>query len=167
MISINKINNLNKTDFISIFGNIFEKTEWIAEKTYSFTPFNDSEEFIFKIMEVFENCNKEDHLKIFNSHPNLVIEKTMTDDSKKEQKNSKLNECTEREYKEFNKLNNEYKKKFNFPFIISVKRKNKIQILNIFRQRIINNIDIEFNEAKNQVKKIASLRLEEILINNI
>ena len=59
------------------------------------------------------------------------------------------------------------KKKFNFPFIISVKRKNKIQILNIFRQRIINNIDIEFNEAKNQVKKIASLRLEEILINNI
>ena len=59
------------------------------------------------------------------------------------------------------------KKKFNFPFIISVKRKNKIQILNIFRQRIINNIDIEFNEAKNQVKKIASLRLEEILINKI
>ena len=32
MISLDKVNNLNKSDFVSLFGNIFEKTEWIAEK---------------------------------------------------------------------------------------------------------------------------------------
>ena len=54
------------------------------------------------------------------------------------------------------------KKKFGFPFIIAVKGKNKEEILNSFRQRITNNINSEFEEAKKQVKKIASLRLGEI-----
>ena len=60
------------------------------------------------------------------------------------------------------KLNKEYKKKFNFPFIIAVKGKNKKEILNIFRQRIRNDINSEFEEAKKQVKKIANFRLSEI-----
>ena len=64
---------------------------------------------------------------------------------------------------EFNKLNEEYKKKFGFPFIIAVKGKNKEEILNSFRQRITNNINSEFEEAKKQVKKIASFRLTEII----
>ena len=55
------------------------------------------------------------------------------------------------------------KKKFGFPFIIAVKGKNKDEILNIFRQRITNNINLEFEEAKKQVKKIASFRLNEII----
>ena len=57
----------------------------------------------------------------------------------------------------------EYKKKFGFPFIIAVKGKNKIEILINFRKRIKNEMDLEFKEAKNQVKKIATFRLEEII----
>ncbi len=64
---------------------------------------------------------------------------------------------------EFKKLNEEYKKKFGFPFIIAVKGKNKEEILINFRQRITNNINSEFEEAKKQVKKIASFRLGEII----
>ena len=55
------------------------------------------------------------------------------------------------------------KKKFGFPFIIAVKGKNKEEILNSFRQRITNNINLEFEEAKKQVKKIANFRLSEII----
>ena len=55
------------------------------------------------------------------------------------------------------------KKKFGFPFIIAVKGKNKKEILNSFRQRITNNINLEFEEAKKQLKKIASFRLGEII----
>ena len=64
--------------------------------------------------------------------------------------------------REFKKLNKEYKKKFGFPFIIAVKGKNKNEILNKFKKRILNNIDSEFKEAKKQVKKIATFRLNEI-----
>jgi OHCU decarboxylase len=163
MNSIDKVNKLSKSDFISIFGNVFEKTEWIAQKSYDSKPYKNFEELFSKMMEVFENSNKENHIKILNAHPDLAVEKKLTRDSKKEQKNASLNQCTEKEFLEFKKLNEEYKKKFGFPFIIAVKGKNKEEILNSFRQRITNNINLEFIEAKKQVKKIAIFRLSEII----
>jgi len=163
MNSIDKFNKLSKPEFISIFGNVFEKTEWIAQKSYDSKPYKNFEELFSKMMEIFENINKESHIKILNAHPDLAVEKKLTEDSKNEQKNASLNQCTDEEFIEFKKLNEEYKKKFAFPFIIAVKGKNKEEILNSFRQRITNNINSEFEEAKKQVKKIASFRLSEII----
>ena len=163
MDSIDKFNKLSKAEFISIFGNIFEKTKWVAEKCYESKPYNNLDELVSKMMKIFENIEKEGHLEILNSHPDLAVEKKLTKDSKNEQKNASLNQCTDEEFVEFKKLNEEYKKKFGFPFIVAVKGKNKEEILNSFRQRITNNINLEFEEAKKQVKKIASFRLGEII----
>ena len=120
---MDKINKMTESEFMSVFGNVFEKTIWIAEKTYSLKPFKNYEELSSKILEVYENSTKEKHLEIFNSHPNLVVEKVLTEDSKKEQNSSKLDRCSKKEFEEFKKLNVEYKKKFLFPFIIAVKEK--------------------------------------------
>ena len=163
MNSIDKFNKLSKPEFISIFGNVFEKTEWIAERCYDSKPYNNIDELFLKMMEVFENAEKEKHLEILNAHPHLAVEKKLTEDSKNEQKNASLNQCSDAEFIEFKKLNEEYKKKFGFPFIVAVKGKNKKEILNSFRQRITNNINLEFEEAKKQVKKIANFRLSEII----
>ena len=163
MDSIDKFNKLSKTEFISIFGNIFEKTEWIAERCYESKPYNNPDELVSKMMKIFENSEKEKHLEILNSHPDLAVEKRLTENSKNEQKNASLNQCNDKEFVEFKNLNEEYKKKFGFPFIIAVKGKNKEEILNSFRQRITNNINLEFEEAKKQVKKIANFRLSEII----
>ena len=163
MDSIDKFNKLSKAEFISIFGNIFEKTEWVAERCYESKPYNNLDELVSKMMKIFENIEKERHLEILNSHPDLAVEKKLTEDSKNEQKNASLNQCTDEEFVEFKKLNEEYKKKFGFPFIVAVKGKNKEEILNNFRQRLINNINLEFKEAKKQVKKIANFRLSKII----
>ena len=163
---LDKINNLSKSDFISTFGNIFEKTDWIAEKAYDSKPFNNLNELFSIMMEIFEKCKKDVHLEILNAHPDLAIEKKLTEDSKKEQNDSNLNECSDQEFKEFMKLNIDYKKRFSFPFIIAVKGKKKKEILNIFRKRITKNINLEFEESIKQVKKIASIRLEQIIKNN-
>ena len=163
MISLEKINNLNKSDFLTIFGNVFEKSEWISEKVFDLRPFKNFEDLFSKIIGIYENSDKKIILKILNSHPELAVEKKLTMNSKNEQKNANLNECTNDEYNEFKKLNIEYKKKFDFPFIIAVKGKNKDEILNYFRKRIKNSLDEEFLEAKKQVKKIATFRLEEII----
>ena len=163
MNSVNKINNLSKSDFISIFGNVFEKTNWIAEKAYNLKPFLDSNDIKKKFISIYNNCNNKQHLEIFNSHPQLAIEKIMTIHSKKEQISSKLNSCTKEELNEFIKLNNDYKKKFNFTFIVAVAGLDKKQILDIFKNRIKNNFENEFNEAIIQVKKIATIRINQIL----
>jgi len=163
MDSIDTFNKLNKSEFLSTFGNVFEKTEWIAEKCYNSKPFNNVQELVNKMMETFENSIKEKHLEILNSHPDLAVKKKLTRESENEQANANLNQCTNEEFEEFNRLNEKYKKKFGFPFIIAVKGKNKNEILKIFRQRITNNINLEFEEAKKQVKKIATFRLSEII----
>ena len=162
---INKINNLSKTAFTGVFGNIFEKTSWIAEKLYDEKPFNNFDDLSKRMLNIFESINKEDKLKILNSHPDLA-DKTklglLTTDSNNEQNNAGLDQCTEKELDEFKNLNVKYKKKFGFPFIYAVKGKSKIEILNNFKERVTYDINEEFNEAIKQVKKIASLRINEI-----
>ena len=164
MRTIDNINSLNKSEFLSIFGNVFEKTESVALKVFELKPFKDFDDFISKILKIYEEYDRDKILEILNSHPELAIEKKLTTDSKLEQTSANLNECSEEEFKEFRKLNIEYKTKFGFPFIIAVKGKNKNEILINFRERIQNDLNKEFLEAKNQVKKIASFRLKNILL---
>jgi 2-oxo-4-hydroxy-4-carboxy-5-ureidoimidazoline decarboxylase len=161
--SIDQINELTKNDFIDVFGNVFEKTYWIANKTFNSKPFKSFDELLSIIMQNYENSSKEECLKIFNEHPELAVEKKLTEDSQKEQTGASLNRCSNEEFNEFKNLNIEYRKKFGFPFIIAVKGKNKNEILNNFRERIKNETSKEFNEAKKQVKRIASFRLSEII----
>ena len=165
MILINKINNLSQSKFIEIFANIFEKTKWIAERLYNQKPFNSFEDLCSKMLEIFKTTSKENQLKIIRAHPDLA-DKTkislLNIDSRTEQNRAGLDQCSEKEFKEFKNLNNEYKKKFGFPFILAVSGKKKIDILNEFKKRILNNLDDEFNEAIVQVGKIVNLRLNEL-----
>ena len=163
MIDIKKINSLDKSEFLSIFGNVFEKSKWISEKVFDKKPFKNLESFVSEIIGIYENSDNKTILEILNLHPELAVEKKLTADSEVEQSKANLKQCTSVEFDEFKKLNIEYKKKFNFPFIIAVKGKNKNEILNYFRERINNSLDEEFLEAKKQVKKIATFRLEEII----
>ena len=162
MRTIDNINDLNKSDFLSIFGNVFEKTESVALEAFNYKPFKNFEDVVFKMLNIYENYEKNKILEILNAHPELAVAKKMTTESILEQVSAKLNECSYEEYGEFIRLNSEYKKKFNFPFIIAVKGKDKNEILNNFRQRIQSDLESEFLEAKKQVKKIATFRLNEI-----
>ena len=161
---INKINKMSQSEFTEVFANIFENARWIAEELYNQKPFNNFEELSSKILNIFETATKEKQLKILKDHPDLA-DKTkislLTPDSLKEQTSAGLDQCTEEEFSEFKKLNDTYKK-FGFPFILAVKGKTKIEILNNFRKRISSDPEIEFNEAVKQVKQIASLRLKEL-----
>ena len=163
---INNINKLPETQFIKLFANIFENSQFIAVALYKKKGdgFSDFKDLINKIMDIFENTTKEKKLKILNDHPDLANKtkiSLLTPDSLKEQTDAKLDQCTEEEFNEFKKLNNIYKK-FGFPFILAVKGKTKMEILNNFRKRISSDPEIEFNEAVKQVKQIASMRLKEL-----
>ena len=157
------LNTLTKSEFITIFGSIFEKSEWIANETFELKPFKNSKDLVNKMINIYDSCSVDKILKILNLHPKLAIEKKLSSFSSKEQTGAELDKCSNEELIEFNKLNFDYEKKFKFPFIIAVKGKNKDQILENFRIRIKNNYEEEFQEAKKQVTKIALFRLNEIL----
>ena len=161
---INKINKLSQSEFIKVFANIFENSIWIAEELYNQKPFDDFKDLSSKMLDIFGAATKEKQLKILNAHPDLA-DKTkigsLTLDSLNEQNSVGLDQCTEVEFNDFKKLNNVYKK-FGFPFILAVKGKSKIAILENFRKRINSEPEKEFDEAIRQVKQIAIFRLEEL-----
>ena len=156
------LNIINENEFTSIFGSIFEKSGWIATETFKQKPFKNSKDLINKMTKIYESCSIDQIMIILNLHPKLAIEKKLTSFSTKEQSGAKLDKCSEEELEEFNQLNFDYEKKFKFPFIIAVKGKNKNEILENFRNRINNDYKKEFQEAKQQVMKIALFRLNEI-----
>ena len=164
---INNINKLSEIQFIKIFANIFENSQFMAEDLYKKKGegFKNFDDLTNKMMDIFDHTTKEQKLKILNSHPDLANKtkvSSLTDDSKKEQQNAGLDSCTKEEFNEFKKLNDLYKKKFGFPFILAVKGKDKIEFLSNFQTRVNSEPQIEFEEAVKQVKKIASLRLEQL-----
>ena len=160
------LNTINKNQFISLFGSVFEKSEWIAAEAFKKKPFKNSQDLINKMIKIYESCSIDQIIVIFNLHPKLAIEKQLTSFSTKEQTGAELDKCSKDELAEFNRLNFDYEKKFKFPFIIAVKGKNKNEILENFRNRINNDYEKEFQEAKSQVTKIALFRLNEILKKN-
>ena len=161
----NKIDKLTETEFVEVFGNIFENASWIAIKLYKQKPFYDFNNLCEKIISIFENTDNQSKLTILNSHPDLANKTkigSLTPDSNKEQATARLDQCSEEEFNEFKNLNLKYKNTFGFPFILAVKGKNKLDILANFKKRILFDRQIEFNEAIKQVKQIANLRLSEL-----
>ena len=161
----NKIDKLTETEFVEVFGNIFENASWIAVRLYKQKPFYNFNNLCEKMISIFENTDNQSKLKILNSHPDLANKTkigSLTPDSNKEQATARLDQCSEEEFNEFKNLNLKYKNTFGFPFILAVKGKNKLDILVNFKKRILFDRQIEFNEAIKQVKQIANLRLSEL-----
>ena len=160
------LNSLSENEFVSIFGSVFEKSGWIAIAAYKLKPFKDAKDLMDKMINIYEKSSTERIIEIFNLHPKLAIEKKLTNFSSKEQTRAELDKCTEEELLEFKNLNSDYEKKFKFPFIIAVEGKKKKEILDNFKSRIKNDYKTEFTEAKIEVTKIASSRLNKILTKN-
>ena len=107
---------------------------------------------------------------MLTAHPDLAGKlakaKKLTNASKTEQASAGLDVLTEAQQSAFTKLNEAYKQKFPFPFIIAVKGLSADEIENIFEQRLNNTEEQEFAEACQQVEKIARLRLIDLLAQN-
>ena len=95
----------------------------------------------------------------------LAIAGGLTQASSAEQAGAGLDRCSESEFSEFTELNDRYRAKFDFPFIVAVRGLNRESILERFRVRVHNDWDSEFDEALNQVHRIARLRIEQVFEN--
>ena len=67
---------------------------------------------------------------------------------------------TEDEYRRFHDLNDRYRARFGFPFILAVKGHTKTSILAAFETRLPNSPEAERDEALGQIYQIARFRLE-------
>ena len=156
--------------FVQTFGGIFEKSPWVAEKTWNseLGPAHDTVKGLHNAFcRIFRAEEKENRLAVLKAHPDLAVKLSkiehLTKESQQEQASAGLDNLTSDEFEKFSELNRSYMEKYGFPFIIAVKDYNKFEILDTFISRIKNTQEKEFNEACAQVERIAELRLMDII----
>lgn len=100
-------------------------------------------------------------------HPDLAgklaDEGQLTHESTQEQKAAGLDKLTTDEKQEMNKLNNLYKTKFGFPFVICARENKAESILNGLKTRLNNEKQQELITGIEEVKKICILRVKDII----
>ena len=160
----------SSSEFLEVFNNLYEHSPWFIEQSLNYVEaddkYNNLEKFHQLLCEIMLQANNDLQDKLILSHPMLAGKKAqnndLTDFSKTEQKSAGLNDCNDSEIKLFKELNHQYFIKFNFPFIMAVKEKNKSEILSSFKSRQKNTVAQERLNALNEINKIAWLRIKEI-----
>ena len=156
--------------FVEVFGDIFEHTPQIAARVCEagLTGAHDTASGLHEAMVAqMRAMNGDEKRALICAHPDLAgrlaLAKQLTDDSAKEQGSAGLDKLSADELARFTALNETYKKRFGFPFIMAVKGATKEQILAGFERRLAHEPETEFNEALAQIEKIALLRLSDRL----
>ncbi len=149
-------------EFLKIFDSLYEHTPCFVEQALaevlSDTKYNNLELFHQLISEIMLQADRDIQDSLIKAHPMLAGKKAqrdeLTDFSKNEQNSAGLSDCSENEVKLFEELNEKYYAKFNFPFIMAVKEKDKTEILANFRKRQENPVQQERGNALNEINKI-------------
>lgn len=152
-------------DFISRYGSVYEHSPWVAELAAGVAADIDDIARIAEIMaDCVDNADTERQLALIRAHPDLAsraqVAGELTADSAAEQASAGLHECTRVEYERFQALNDAYKEKFGFPFVMAVRGSSCKEILEVFSRRLKNDYDLEFETALAEIHKIARLRLQ-------
>ncbi|MDA0764020.1 MAG: 2-oxo-4-hydroxy-4-carboxy-5-ureidoimidazoline decarboxylase [Proteobacteria bacterium] len=161
---------IDEKRFMSILSGIYEHSPWVPERLITNGKIKISNKSILflKMKSIVQNATSAEQLKLLNMHPELgkKLQKVseLTDFSKLEQKSVGLDKLNDNEFNVLINLNNKYKSKFEFPFIIAVKGLTKENIINEMNKRIKNSYEQEFTTALKEVHKIAQIRIDDINI---
>ena len=153
------------SDFVNRYGAIYEHSPWVAEEAEPVVAGATDLETIATVMaDSVDNAAAEKQLALIRAHPDLAgkaqIAGELTADSTSEQASAGLDQCSAEEYEQFQSLNDAYKEKFGFPFVMAVRNSSRGEILEAFESRLGNDPDTEFETALAEIHKIARLRLE-------
>ena len=161
--AIAQINQMSQEEFTKALGEIWEDTPEIAQQSWQAKPFANVESLYQEMVAVVNKMNDEEQLALIKAHPDLGSKAKMAEASVQEQAGVGLDRLSEAEYQRFQTLNQAYKDKFGFPFIVAVKYHTKETILEAFETRLENNLDQEKQQALTEISKIARIRLDSLV----
>jgi len=166
--TLSELNASSKNDFVAALANIFEYSPWIAEQAASFRPFAGIAQLFDGMKAAVDHAPSELRLALIRAHPDLA-DKTqraagLTAESNAEQNSAGLDRLSDAEYEAFERVNNAYRAKFGFPYIVCVRRQTRDSILRDFERRQSNDARTEMRRSIEEIFRIAALRLDQLVI---
>src|SRR5579863_4288233 len=164
---LEELNASAQGDFVAALANIFEYSPWVAEQSFAARPFAGVNALFAAMKTTVERAPQELRLALIKSHPDLA-DKTqraagLTAESTSEQNSVGLDRLSDAEYEAFERVNNAYRSKFGFPYIVCVRRHTKDSILRDFERRLPNDPVTEMQKSIEEICRIAALRLDQLV----
>jgi 2-oxo-4-hydroxy-4-carboxy-5-ureidoimidazoline decarboxylase len=164
-VSLEQLNAGTRAEFLAALADIFEHSPWVAEAAANARPFATLAALYQGLSRALLDADEARQLAVFKAHPDLAGKAaqagTLTPDSTAEQASAGLDRLSEDEYATFHRLNEAYKAKFGFPFIICVRRHTRDSILHALERRRANDLAAERATAVAEILRIVALRLDQ------
>ncbi len=164
--------DLERREFVSLFGSVYEHSAWVAERVYDAglsAACAGLDMLAIRMRSVVDQAGAAAQLSLLRAHPHLADGLRLPDltrASSEEQQGAGLDNCRPEELQKFKTLNQRYIEKFGFPFIVAVAGKGRVEILKIFENRLTNSLEDEFTTGLAEVHKIARFRLEKLILSD-
>ena len=165
---LSDLNACSTGDFVAALANIFEYSPWIAEHAASARPFAGVKQLFDAMKAALDRAPPELRLALIKAHPDLA-DKTqraagLTAESSAEQNSAGLDRLSDLEYVAFERVNNAYRAKFGFPYIVCVRRHTRDSILRDFERRLPNDAKTEMKASIEEICRIAALRVDQLVL---
>ena len=165
--SLSDLNASSKGDFVAALANIFEHSPWIAEQVASARPFAGVKQLFDAMKAAVDRAPSELRLALIKAHPDLANRTQraagLTAESSAEQDSIGLDRLSDAEYQAFERVNNAYRAKFGFPYIVCVRRHTRDSILRDFERRLPNDANSEMAKSIEEICRIAALRVDQLV----
>lgn len=157
------LNQLPIDDFIRAVGPLFEHSPWIALRAASRRPFASISDMHAVLVDVVNAAEESEKLALIRAHPDLAgklaIAGDLTPNSRAEQESARLDQLTPQQFVLMTALNERYRTKFEFPFVLCVRDHTQAEIFETFQRRIDHDRSTEIAAALTQISRIAWHRL--------
>jgi OHCU decarboxylase len=161
------IGDPERAAFIARYGGIYEHSPWVPAEVFDAgLPEKDPapSSLAPRFAAIVAAAGRARQIALIRAHPDLAgrlaVVGALTDSSRSEQAGAGLDRCMPEEFSRFQALNDAYKAKFGFPFILAVAGRSRAEILDAFEARMENDPETEFSTALREIDKIARLRLQ-------
>jgi uric acid transporter len=162
-LSVEEVNALPRNEFVSTFAALFQGAPWIADAVADQRPFDS----VYAMRHAFHgalfDAPAERRAELLRSYPDLAAKVALGQESRRDQAAAGLDRLTPDEYERFDELNEAYRARFGFPFVICVRENTKETILEAYARRLANTPRQEEMAALVEAGKIANLRLLDLV----
>jgi len=163
--TLGALNACDRDAFVGALGHLFEHSPWVAEETFGLRPFASLDALHGALCATMRGAPAERQLALVRAHPDLAGRLAqagaLTAASTGEQAAAGLDRLTPAEAAEIQRLNDAYKGRFGFPFVICARLNAKDTIPAAMRSRLGNSPEAELSTALGEIAKIACLRLND------
>jgi 2-oxo-4-hydroxy-4-carboxy-5-ureidoimidazoline decarboxylase len=166
-LTLTQLNELQPSEFHELFVNVVEHWSQAAIFVSALLPFKTYGHLFEGFNRYLDKLSAETKVNLLRQHPDLAGKLfdngMLTHDSQLEHEAGGLDKLAASQKQVIRQLNESYKNKFGFPFIVCV-RENKFEsILSGLQQRINNTKEQEIEIEMAEVKKICRLRICQIV----